>query len=122
MPADAARLSNDAVLGSRFAIPVSTSLGSSAQGATALNVDAVKALVEQCVQWCTRFPETRWMPVSVHVRVDGNMLGVTLRDVRISAREAQEIYHRLRERLAGMGFELQELTINGHLVAPESVG
>ena len=107
-------------LGPRSAIPASTSLGSSPHGATALGIDAAKALVEQCVQWCTRFPETRWLPVSVHVRVDGSMLGVTLRDVRISAREAQEIYHRLRERLAAMGFELQELTINGHVVVPDS--
>ena len=122
MPADAARLADGAVLGSRSAIPVSTLLGSPPHGATARGIDAVKALVEQCVQWCTRFPETRWMPVSVHVRVDGNTLGVTLRDVRISAREAQEIYHRLRERLAAMGFELQELTINGHLVVPEPAG
>src|SRR5262245_53059850 len=78
--ANAVQSGNGNVHGSGAAVSNSISVGSSLHAAKALDADGLKALVERCVQWCTRFPETKWMPVSVHVRVDGNMLGVTLRD------------------------------------------
>ena len=98
------------------------SLGDPLLAAGVRDTGALRAVVAQCVQSCVKFPETKWLPVSVQVLIEGQKLSVTLRDARISEREAAEIHYRLRDRLAGMGLELHELMINGHPVTDASSG
>jgi hypothetical protein len=93
-----------------------------APAATLRNKGALQAVVEQCVQSCTRFADAKWSPVSVQLWLDGRKLSVTMRDANISEREEVEIHRRLGERLAAMGLELRELIINGHPVSPAPAG
>jgi len=88
---------------------------------TIRNRVALQTAVEECIQSCTRFADTKWSPVSVQVWIDGRKLSVTLRDASLSARDEAEIHRRLQERLAAMGLELHELIINGHPVSPAAL-
>jgi hypothetical protein len=97
-------------------------LGNQLRAAIAQDIDALETEISRWIQAYARVSDPKWTPVSTHVWIDGNMLSVTLRDARITAQEAERMYHQLRERLAEIGFELHQLTINGHVVIPTREG